>query len=69
MLYVIKVRGHLDKANAFWLEDFDVTHEEKGITEIRGEIQDQAALFGILKRLQERGICLISVNREEKGEK
>jgi ABC-type sugar transport system substrate-binding protein len=63
--YVIKIKGYLDKTNVSWLDGMMTSFEADGKTIIFGEIKDQAALFGILKRLQDKGIYLISVNQEE----
>ncbi len=65
MNYRIKVKGYLKKGNIHWLDGLEITLAN-GNTDIHGDIRDQAALFGVLKRIQDKGISLISVNQEEK---
>ena len=66
MKYRIKVRGYLEKEKFDWLNEMIVQFDENCNSEIYGNIEDQAALFGILKRIQSMGIVLISINQEEK---
>jgi len=65
--YEIRLKGHLDKSWADWFEGFTFTHEKDGITIISGDNIDQAALHGILKRIRDLGLPLISVNRLNTG--
>ena len=60
--YQVKLKGHLNKS---WVERFDgfvFTYESDGTTTLTGEIVDQAALHGLLKRIRDLGLTLISVN-------
>lgn len=61
--YEIKVEGHLDKSWADWFEGLTFTHENDGTTTISAENIDQATLHGLLKRIRDLGIPLLSVNR------
>jgi len=61
-LYQIKVKGHLDETLGSWFEGFTITNQEDGDTLLTGTIQDQAALHGILNRISNLGLTLISVN-------
>lgn len=65
-IYQIEVVGHLDAQKATWFEGLTLTHRYDGagtpITRITGEIQDQAALHGLLHRIQDLGLALLSVN-------
>ena len=67
--YEIRVGGHLDQRWADWFEGMDVTNDfdENGspVTILTGEIVDQAALHGILVKIRDIGIPIISVNRIE----
>lgn len=67
MLYEIQVAGRIDLDRAAWFGDMalDVkcTPEGAVITVLSGEVPDQAALFGILTRIRDLGMKLISVNR------
>lgn len=61
-LYQIRVKGHLDGALGSWFEGFTITNQEDGDALLIGPIQDQAALHGILNRISNLGVTLISVN-------
>jgi hypothetical protein len=61
--YHIRVRGHLDAAWASWFEELAVTNERGGEALLAGPIVDQAALHGILVRIRDLGLPLLSVNR------
>ena len=61
-MYHIKVKGHLDETLASWFEDMTVANLEEGDALLSGFLPDQAALQGILKRISDLGLTLISVN-------
>jgi hypothetical protein len=63
--YQIRVEGHLDDSRAGGLEDMTINLLPDGQTLISGRVKDQAELFGILIRIRDMGIPLISVNRIE----
>lgn len=61
-LYQIRIRGHLSQS---WLDRFEgltILLEEDGNTVLTGTIVDQAALHGLLKKVRDLGIPLLSVN-------
>jgi hypothetical protein len=60
--YEIRLKGHLDDRWADWFDDLTITLEEDGETLIVGPVADQAALFGLLKKVRDLGIPLLSVN-------
>lgn len=60
--YEIHLKGHLDPAWSESLGHLTIVHQENGETLLTGVIVDQAALHGILNRLRDIGIPLISVN-------
>ena len=60
--YEIRIKGHLDQRRIDAFENWKVTHQPNGQTVLSGPIQDQAALYGILNRLRDLGIFIISVN-------
>lgn len=66
-LYEIRIRGHLDSRWAYRFEDMTITREDNGDTLLTGPVVDQAALFGLLKKVRDTGITLLSVNRVEPG--
>ena len=61
----IRVEDHLDSAWAEWLDDFTLTHTGLGETILTGEVRDQAALYGLIAKLRDLGVKLISVNSGE----
>jgi hypothetical protein len=61
-LYQIRVRGHFDETLAGWFDGLTITNQEDGDALLTGPIQDQAALHGILNRISNLGLTLISVN-------
>lgn len=61
-VYQIRVKGHLDNSWSEWFEDFSLTHEEDGTTVLTGPVADQPALHGLLVRVRDLGLPLVSVN-------
>jgi hypothetical protein len=66
-LYEIRVAGHLSKNWATRFEGMYMRHEPKGETVLSGKL-DQAALHGVLVRIRDLGLKLVSVNRIEEME-
>lgn len=65
--YEICLAGHLDARWAAWFDGLAVGHDVDGTTRISGPIADQAALHGLLQRVRDLGLPLISVTRDETG--
>ena len=63
--YEIRLKGHLDRSWADWLGGMSLTHTSDGTTVLVGPVVDQAALHGLLQKLRDLGITLISVNEDE----
>jgi hypothetical protein len=59
--YEIRVKGHLGPRWAAWFDGLSLTTEEDGITVISGPVVDQAALHGLLHKLRDVGIPLVSL--------
>jgi hypothetical protein len=59
--YEVRVRGHLDNRWATWFDGLSLTHAGDGTTVLAGFIVDQAALHGVLRKLGDLGLPLISV--------
>ena len=63
--YRIKVRGHLDEYWSEWFDDLTITYDEQDDTILTGQVVDQCALHGLLKKIRDLGLPLISVNQVE----
>jgi hypothetical protein len=63
--YEIRLAGHLDARWAAWFDGLTVSHQGDGTTLISGPIPDQAALHGLLQRVRDLGLLLVSVTRDE----
>jgi hypothetical protein len=59
--YEIRVKGHLEPRWIAWFDGMTLTTEAGGITCIHGPVADQAALHGLLQKLRDIGLPLISV--------
>ena len=67
-LYEIRIKGHLDDRWADWFEGLTITLEDNGDTLLTGPVVDQAALHGLLRKVRDLGIPLLSINRVEPGQ-
>jgi hypothetical protein len=65
--YEIRVRGHLDTRWAAWFDGLTLTRDSDGTTIIDGLVADQAALHGLLQKVRDLGLPLISVNHVAPG--
>ena len=65
MLYQIRLKGHLTAQWADWFDGLAISLEDNGDTLLTGSVIDQAALHGLLKKVRDIGIPLISVHRIE----
>ena len=63
MPYEIRIECALDERWSCWFDGLDITTEPGGVTVITGRVADQAALHGLIARLRDLGIPLISVRR------
>ena len=59
--YEIRLQGHLDARWAAWFDGLALTREGDGTTLIRGQVVDQAALHGLLQKVRDVGLPLVSV--------
>ena len=62
-LYEIRIKGHLDAGWSTWFEGMTFELEDSGDTLLTGPVIDQAALHGLLKKVRDLGMPLLSVNR------
>lgn len=67
-VYQIRMKGHLGHEWAAWFEGLTITLEGGGNTLLTGLVMDQAALHGLLKKIRDLGMPLISVNRAGRDE-
>jgi hypothetical protein len=63
--YEIRLKGHLDRRWADWFEGLTITALDNGETLLSGPVVDQAALHGVLKKVRDLGMPLLSVMRVE----
>ncbi len=64
-VYQIRIKGHLGAQWTDWFGGLTVTLEDNGDTLLSGPVIDQAALHGLLKKVRDLGMPLLSVNRIE----
>jgi len=67
--YQIRLQGHLDDRWSAWLGGLTVTHERDGTTLLHGALIDQAALFGVLIKIRDLDLLLLSVQRVEHSQR
>lgn len=60
-LYEIRIQGHLDEQWMTWFDGLTITLEENGDTLLSGPVADQAALYGLLRKVRDLGMPLVSV--------
>ena len=63
--YEIRLKGHLDTRWAAWFDGLSLTRQGDGTTLIHGQVADQAALHGLLQKVRDVGLPLVSVIRIE----
>ena len=68
MVYQIRIKGHLGRQWTDWFGGLTITPEDNGDTLVTGPVIDQAALYGLLKKVRDLGMPLISVIRVEPGQ-
>jgi hypothetical protein len=63
--YEIRLRGHLDSRWAAWFDGLSLSNENDGTTIIGGQVADQSALHGLLQKVRDLGLPLVSVTQVE----
>jgi len=61
--YEIRLAGHLDQRWAEWFDGLTLTHQSDGTTLLHGPVVDQAALHGLLQKVRDLALPLVSVTR------
>jgi hypothetical protein len=59
----IRVQGQIGEGWSDWLEGLTIQHTTEGETVLAGPVMDQSALYGLIARLRDLGLPLLSVNR------
>jgi hypothetical protein len=67
LVYQIRIKGHLGSQWTDWFEGLSITLEDNGDTLITGPVINQAALHGLLKKVRDLGMPLVSVSPLEHG--
>ena len=67
-VYQIRIEGHLGRQWTDWFGGVTITLEDTGDTVLTGPVVDQAALYGLLKKVRDLGMPLVSVARVEPGQ-
>ena len=67
MICEIRIRGHLGRQWEEWFTGLTIVLEENGNTLLTGAVMDQAALHGLLKKVRDLGMPLLSVNFVDTG--
>ena len=65
--YHIRIKGHLNDRWVTWFDGLTITLEQDGNTLLSGSVVDQAALYGLLRKVRDLGMPLRSVNYDEAG--
>ena len=68
MVYQIRITGHLGREWTEWFAGLAITLEANGDTLLTGPVVDQAALHGVLKKVRDLGMPLVSVKRVRPGQ-
>jgi hypothetical protein len=66
--YQIRIKGQLDSQWSYWFDGLFITLEDNGDTLLSGPVVDQAALHGLLKKVRDLGLPLVSVSPVEPGQ-
>ncbi len=67
MWYELRIEGHLDRHWSAWFGGLAVTHDDDGRTTLRGVVTDQSELHGLLAKVRDLGVTLVSVTLLDAG--
>ena len=68
IIYQIRIQGQLSEQWTDWFEGLTITLEEDGNTLLTGPVVDQAAVHGLLKKIRDLGLPLLSINPVDPGQ-
>lgn len=63
----LRIQGHLDPRWSDWLDGLTLVPQDDGTTLLKGEVTDQTALYGLLNRLRDLNLTLLSINTQKQG--
>ena len=67
MVYQFKIKGSLDSQWSDWFDSLTITTDDEGNTLLTGPVIDDAALYGLIKKVRDLGMTLISFNQIKSG--
>jgi hypothetical protein len=62
-IYILQVKNHLDTHREYWFEGMTITHTDNGVTILTGEVIDQSALLGLLEKIHNLNLTLVSLQK------
>ena len=65
--YEIRIQGRLAQRWSSWFDGMEITAADEGSTLIRGQVADQAALHGLIQKVRDLGLPLLSVTHTQTG--
>jgi hypothetical protein len=68
VVYEITIKGHLDRRWTEWFAGLTITSQNNGETLLTGPVVDQAALYGLLRKVRDLGLPLLAVHRLQPGQ-
>jgi hypothetical protein len=69
LFYEIRIRGSLNQRWFDWFDGLTISNSPEGFTTLSGLITDQASLYGVLERIHDLNLTLISVNQVNQPDK
>ena len=66
--YEIRIQGHLDGRWSAWFDGMELVLADDGSTLLRGQVVDQAALHGLIQKVRDLGLPLLSVTHTQTGQ-
>ena len=67
-IYEIRVKGHIDQHWSAWFEGLHISHDDEGNSVLRGRLVDEAALHGVLMKVRDLALPLLSVSRRDRDD-
>ena len=64
-IFEIRIKGHLNQSWVKWFEGMEVCIEPQGETVLKGQLTDQAALHGVLSKIRDLGLTLVSLQQAD----